>query len=162
MTINHEFWKLAATGLVDGGEGTKSLLSLLKEIPDNDKRRALVNAGAIDGCFVWEVYKNQAFGYVISKQTVLLCWDALTDLFYSPEVKTDPPKPTGATVSGSALVANDPGVGYTVYVYAWDYVRFAEVGTLLENSTPGTGVYVLVTHGDGESRSLPTSFLQIP
>jgi len=159
--IDHEFWKVAATGLVDGGVGSGSLLELLTAITDRDKRRRMIDCGAIDGHFRWLTYYNGAFGYAVDDNTVSQCWAYIADRYYNPHIRDDvPPKPQNVTVSEGTISADDPGEGYTLYVYEWDYVTFAEVGTLAEHNAPGSGVYVLVV-SDGNTFGLPSGFITI-
>jgi len=161
--MNDEFWKLAATGLLDGGVGTGSLLELLTAIADRDKRRTLINSGALDGHFVWLTYFNAAFGYVIDRATTTECWWYIADRFYNPHIRTDiPAKPQNVSESGGTITADAPASGYTLNVYTWDFVTFTELGTLEAHSAPGSGAYVLATHSDGDDVvSLPSGFVTV-
>lgn len=60
------------------------------------------------------------------------------------------------------LTADAPPEGYTLYVYAFNGLTFAELGPLAENSTPSAGNYVLSTRNDStETLSLPSAFLAV-
>ena len=161
--INHEFWKMAATGLIDGGVGSGSLLELLTAITDRDKRRRMIDSGAISGHFHWLVYYNGAFGYVVEDNSIQECWAYIADRYYNPHIRTDiPPKPQNVTVTAGEISADDPGDGYTLCVYQWDYIQFTQLGPLAEHSAPGAGSYVLATHADGGNDvGLPSGFLDV-
>lgn len=162
MEINHEFWKLVATGLLGGGVGSGSLMELLSAITDRDKRRRLIDCGAVSGHFVWLTYFNAAFGYVIDERTLEMCWAFIADKYYNPHIKSEIPTPSGIVVTEGVISATDPGAGYTLYLYAWNYISFAEIGPLAEHSDPGAGAYVLVVKVDGqEVWGLPSTFITV-
>lgn len=160
-TVNNEFWAMAATGLVDGGVASGSLLELLQAVSDKDSRRQLIDSGAVEGHFKWLTFYNGAFGYVIDQSSVNNCWDYIADKYYNPHIRVDvPPKPTGVDVTGGVISADALPTGYTLYLYSWNYVEFTEMGTLSGNESPVAGAYVLASHADdGEAVSLPTSYI---
>jgi len=161
--MSDEFAKIAATGLVDGGTSSGSLLELLLSVTDRDARRLLIDNGSINGKFWCASFFNAAFGYVVDQNTINTCWNYMAERYYDPHIRTDiPPKPTGISVTSGIISADTPPDGYTLYIYQWDYVTFSELGTLAEHNDPGTGVYVLATcTDDGGGISLPSGYITI-
>lgn len=163
MVIVDEFWAMAATGLVDGGVASGSLLELLQAVSDRDSRRQLIDSGAVEGHFKWLTFYNGAFGYVVDQSSVNSCWDYIADKYYNPHIRTDiPAKPTGVSVVGGVISADASPAGYTLYIYSWNYVEFTLLGMLAGNDSPGAGVYVLAAHADdGEAYSFPTAYITV-
>jgi len=158
MTIQHEFWRVVASGLF------QSLLDDLVAVTSRDARHRLIENGAFTGKLHRMCYDSLA--YVVNGQTINLCWDYVADPVYNPHLRDDvPPMVENATVSGGdTLTADTPPTGYTIYVYEWDYTTFTEVGPLSENSSPGSGIYVLALVDDENpiNVGLPSSFLNLP
>lgn len=162
--MKNELWQAIAAGLLNSWQAE------LVSITNQDSRNVLQIKNVWPS---WLLEKSwSATGNVISDTTLGQLYDEIPDKIYNPVIRDQinlgkPPFVTNATVTnGNTLTCDNQDTLYTTYVFSWDSGQreFTELGTLSENSQPGSGYYVLVnTFSDnpGESFSLPSLFLQL-
>ena len=153
--MENEFWNLVASGLWN------NLLADLISITNKDSRRLMIDNGAFTGKLWKSAFDTLA--YVPSQASIQRCWDYIDDRYYNPQfVGSVPPFVTGSAVTGGDTLVGDALTGYTIQVYAWDFVEFTLLGDLAGNSAPGAGNYVLAYREDNDGAvGLPSSFLTI-
>jgi len=156
MIINHEFWQAVAAGLLG------ALVAKGVAITNRDSRRLLHDG---QDMLNWlRVEGWGAIGYVPTGETVGLLWEeAQADFIRSPRIRGQAiPLVVGASADKGTLTAEEPGVGFQTYVFAWDFTEFSEVGDLATHLRPGPGVYVLANRDEPEGGfGLPSSFLTL-
>jgi hypothetical protein len=150
----HEFWRIVASGLAD------TLLADYKAVTSRDARTLLEREGAFLGKFKRTCYDSMA--YVPSGQAVAHAMDLVVNREYDPSLSFTVPRPTGAKVTSGTISCDTPPVGYTAYLFSWNYTSFTEIGALSANQTPGAGVYVVSLRLDESGEfGAPSAFLAI-
>jgi hypothetical protein len=156
MTINHELWRVVASGLLD------AMLADMVAVTDRDARHRLWReyGNAFLGKLALDGYSTLA--YIVSAETLGLCWDHIVDPTYNPSIQENVARPVNAAVSGGdTLVCDDPGEGFVPTVFSWDFTVFTELGPLSANATPGIGFYVIAIRDENRGiDSLPSAFLE--
>jgi len=157
MSIEHEFWRIVASGLFQG------LLTDLAAVTNRDGRQLMIDNNAFSGKLWRACYDS--LSYVVSQRSISECWNYVADSVYNPHLRDDvPPMVVSAGVSGgNTLTTGTQPDGYTINVYSWDFTEFALVGTIAENSQPGEGYYVLALADDENAGNvgLPSLFLEL-
>ncbi len=155
MEIQHEFWNLVASGLWN------TLLADLTGVTNRDARRLMIDNKAFTGK-LWRA-SFDTLAYVPAQTSIQSCWDYIDDRYYNPQlIDNVPPFVTGAAVTGGDTLVGDALAGYTIQVYAWDFVEFSLLGDLAGNATPGAGNYVLAYKEDVDGvTGLPSLYLTI-
>lgn len=158
------FLQFAATGMIDGGTNSGSLMELLLAETDVGKRKDGVNNGAIAGTWLGKVRWHPSLGGMYPLQEELeLAWWYLADIYHLDNVKIRldvPAKPSGISVNAGTITADDPGDDCELWLLAWDFEEFTLVGKLAENNHAPAGNYVLVNGGTG-GYSLPSAFFEV-
>lgn len=161
MEKHDEFWMIVASGQMDAFIGN------MRAVSDQNTREALINRGALVGKLVENCLS--AFGYVITGNAINLVLDSIADAIYNPHLRLDDDhmRVANAGEDGTTLTCDDPGEAWEVLVFQWNDPEFTEVGVLLDHSTPGPGIYVLVPRAKDRAMSiaawgLPSEFLTLP
>lgn len=159
MAINHELWRVVASG------GLNLLLERMQLISDIDTRSRLNDKPDFTSWLRVELAKPTSLAFAISEQTLGLLWrEVNTTAYYAPEIREqDVPMPTNASSDGTTLSADSSPEGYILLVYSFDGLTFSLIGNLDSNSQPGAGTYVIVTQkeNDNNALSLPSLFLTV-
>lgn len=153
--IDHELWQAVASGLLN------SAVAQGVAITHRDSRRVL--HGTQDMVAWLRVESFEAIGYIVSDVTVGLLWNEIEgDFVRDPQIREQAiPMVAEARVEGDRLAADDPGEYFKVFVFAWDFVEFSEVGDLEAHSRPGKGTFVLASRNEAGEFGLPSAFLTL-
>lgn len=154
--MNHELWYLVAWGLLDG------IVQTMQAVTDIHARRLLWGYHAFEGQVYQDAYRDITPKYVPNPQAVGGLLACIRDPEYDPIIDPATNRPVNAASDGTTLTCDAPPAECTAYVFELVGKRFFEVGTLAENSTPDSGVYVIALRVDGsENLGLPSDLLTI-